>query len=263
MASTVPHLGELIFTLEAPPAWRTVDFISDLHLDAACPETVTLFEQYLSTSPAEAIIILGDLFEVWIGDDCLDEKNSFESQCADALRQCAQRRSLYFMHGNRDFLVGEKFAQATQVGMLSDPCVLRFSEQNWLLSHGDALCLADTDYQVFRKEVRSSTWQAAFQLKSLAERRTIARSIRATSESRKRSGQTYADVDAHLACEWLHLAQANTLIHGHTHLPAVHTLQSITGIYRRIVLSDWDGAATPARAQVLRLTSDGLTRINL
>jgi UDP-2,3-diacylglucosamine hydrolase len=259
MDSTVPHLGELV----APLAWRTVDFISDLHLEAANPQTVDVFKHYLSQTPADAIIILGDLFEVWVGDDCLNDPNSFESRCADALHSTAQQHAVYFMHGNRDFLVGQHFSKSTCVGLLNDPCVLKFADQNWLLSHGDAMCLADTDYMAFRNIIRTPQWRDDFLAKPLDVRREVARSIRTQSETRKQSASNFADVDNAMACAWLHAAQADTLIHGHTHKPAVHALRGLGCSHHRVVLSDWDTSANPARAQVLRLTADGLTRINL
>ena len=136
--------------------------------------------------------------------------------------------------------------------LLDDPTVLDFAGQLWLLSHGDALCLSDTDYLQFRTQVRSVQWQHEFLGKPLAERQAIARTLRTQSETRKRSGVTYADVDGAASCDWLHTAQASTLIHGHTHRPADHELA--TGL-RRIVLSDWDASATPPRTEVLRLSA--------
>ncbi|MBP7780036.1 MAG: UDP-2,3-diacylglucosamine diphosphatase [Burkholderiaceae bacterium] len=253
------HLGEL----KAPPSWRTIDFVSDLHLQATSTQTFSAFLHYLSHTLADAVVILGDLFEVWIGDDCLDDSNSFESECATALKAFTASRAIYFMHGNRDFLVGARFSNATHVGLLADPCVLTFAEQNWLLSHGDAMCLADTDYMAFRALVHSPQWQAEFLAKSLAERLGIANGIRKKSQTRKQSMLSWADIDSAMACEWLHLAHADTLIHGHTHRPAVHALYGAGCCHHRVVLSDWDASANPARVQVLRLTFDGLTRVNL
>jgi UDP-2,3-diacylglucosamine hydrolase len=134
--------------------------------------------------------------------------------------------------------------------------VLGLGDERWLLSHGDALCLDDTDYLRFRAQVRSDAWQQAFLSQALAQRQAIAHELRAQSESRKRSGAVYADVDAQAARDWLQTAQASTLIHGHTHRPADHDLGQ--GL-RRIVLSDWDAAAQPPRQEVLSLrrqTSD-------
>ncbi len=254
MSAAVPRFQELI----APARWRTVDFLSDLHLQASEPATAAAWQRYLQTTPADALCILGDLFEVWVGDDVLDESGSFEAQACGWLRTAAQRCAVYFLHGNRDFLVGTGFAAHTGATLLTDPTVLVFQGQRWLLSHGDALCLNDVDYQRFRAQVRTDAWQAAFLAQSLLERRTLARGIRSESEARKRSGQPYADVDTSAALAWLHAAQAHTLIHGHTHQPATHHLADGA---QRVVLSDWDLAAPTPRGDVLRLTPQGLERV--
>jgi UDP-2,3-diacylglucosamine hydrolase len=203
------------------------------------------------------VFILGDLFEVWVGDDAVtpDPAACFEARCAQVLHAASQRLALFFLHGNRDFLLGPAFAQACGMTLLDDPTPLDFAGQRWLLSHGDALCLDDTDYQLFRTQVRSAPWQQAFLAKPLAERQAMAQAIRTQSENRKRSGMPYADVDSAAACDWLATAQASTLIHGHTHRPADHALPSgSTQARRRLVLSDWDAMATPVRAEVLRLS---------
>ncbi len=240
--------------LIAPPHWRAVDFISDLHLQASEPETFKAWANYLQTTQANALFILGDLFEVWVGDDVAAPNASapdgFEQQCASLLHHATQRLDIFFMHGNRDFLVGQDFMSQCGVSLLADPTVLCFGEQRWLLSHGDALCLADTDYQQFRKMVRGETWQADFLSKPLKERQTIARGLRAQSEARKKLGLPFVDVDSEMATQWLRDARSNTLIHGHTHQPADHEMGQ--GL-QRIVLSDWDASAKPPRAQVLQL----------
>jgi UDP-2,3-diacylglucosamine hydrolase len=161
------------------------------------------------------------------------------------------------MHGNRDFLVGQRMMNLSRSTLLQDPTVLHFANQRFLLSHGDALCLADTEYLQFRQQVRSSAWQTQFLAKPLAERQNIARGLRTQSEARKQSGQTYADVDTNAAKQWLTAADVDTLIHGHTHRPGQHDLGDRQ---RRVVLSDWDAAAKPPRAEVLRLTQSGLQR---
>lgn len=242
--------------LQAPVRWRHVDLISDLHLQCSEPATFMAWKNYMLTTRADAVFILGDLFEVWIGDDAVTPNASacFESSCAQVLYAASQRLNLFFLHGNRDFLLGPAFAQACGMTLLVDPTALDFAGQRWLLSHGDALCLADADYQPFRTLVRSGSWQRDFLAKPLAERQTLARAIRTQSENRKRSGTPYADVDSDAACSWLQAAQADILIHGHTHQPGEHDL-SLGGVHmRRLVLSDWDGAASPPRAQVLRLS---------
>ena len=254
MTPTVPRFEELA----APSHWRTVDFISDLHLQATEPATVAAWQSYLQTTPADALFILGDLFEVWVGDDALQEPGSFEAQACAALQQAAQRLPVFFMHGNRDFLAGDAFLHHCGINGLQDPTVLSFSGQRSVLSHGDLLCLDDVDYQRFRVQARSAEWQERFLAQPLAQRRAQARGIRQESEARKQSGAPYADVDTPAAIAWLHTAQATTLIHGHTHRPAEHTLAP--GL-RRVVLSDWDAAAHPPRADVLRLTAAGLERI--
>ncbi|MDQ3060857.1 MAG: UDP-2,3-diacylglucosamine diphosphatase [Pseudomonadota bacterium] len=260
--STVPPMAELM----APPAWRTVDFISDLHLSAGEPATFAAWQQYLQTTPADAVFMLGDLFEVWIGDDVLDSgalapgSTSFEHRCAQTLRQAAERLDLFFMHGNRDFLVGQRFMDRCRATLLADPTVLTFAGQRWLLSHGDALCLDDVDYLKFRQQVRSPVWQSAFLAKPLAQRQAIARHMREQSQAHQQGGQDYADVDRAAARQWLQAAGAATLIHGHTHKPAAHDLGD--GL-SRLVLSDWDAQAPTPRADALRLSAAGLQRIAL
>ena len=238
---------------------KSVDFISDLHLQVSEPATFNAWQRYMQTTPADAVFILGDLFEVWVGDDVLQERG-FEHQCAQVIEQIAARVPTFFMHGNRDFLVASGLMTACNTTLLSDPAVLTFNNQRWLLSHGDALCLDDTAYMAFRQQVRSVGWQQAFLAKPLAERQAIARGLRQQSEARKKSGVEYADVCAQAARQLLLEADARTLIHGHTHQPATHDLGN--GL-QRVVLSDWDAAATPPRAEVLRLSVDGLQRIPL
>ena len=245
--------------LTAEPDWQAVDFISDLHLQASEPATFIAWHQYMKTSPADAIFILGDLFEVWVGDDVV-QGEGFEHQCATIIRQTAQRAPVFFMHGNRDFLAGSALMAACNATWMADPTVLIFQGQRWLLSHADALCTADVDYLKFRQQVRSPVWQKNFLTKPLAERQTIARGLRQQSEALKVSNANFADVDAPAARDWLQLANARTLIHGHTHKPATHDLGN--GL-QRVVLSDWDADAMPARAQVMRLANGRLQRMNL
>ncbi len=260
MAQAVPQTAELI----APPSWRTVDFISDLHLHASEPATFAAWQRYMQGTPADAVFILGDLFEVWVGDDAVSPTGvKFEDRCAQVLGQTAGRLSVFFMHGNRDFLVGPGLTALCNTALLADPTVLVFEEQRWLLSHGDALCIGDVDYMAFRQQVRSLEWQRDFLAKPLPERQVIARGLRAQSEARKQTGAEYADVDTATARAWLLAADAPTLIHGHTHKPARHDLND--GL-TRVVLSDWHIAADPfdaPRADVLRLSADGLRRIDL
>jgi UDP-2,3-diacylglucosamine hydrolase len=250
----LPEFAEL----QAPAAWRTADFISDLHLQVSEPATFEAWRRYMAATLADAVFILGDLFEVWVGDDAAGEPG-FAADCAAVLHAAAGRRPVFFMHGNRDFLVGAGFLKACRTTLLPDPTVLGFAGGRWLLTHGDALCLADVDYMRFREQVRAPGWQQAFLARPLAQRQAIAREIRDESESRKRSGLGYADVDSDAAQAWLEAADAHTLIHGHTHQPADHAL----GTRLRTVLSDWDATATPPRLEALRITAGGLQRVPL
>ena len=283
MAPAVPQIAEL----QAPPHWRTVDFISDLHLQASEPATFAVWRHYMESTPADAVFILGDLFDVWVGDDVVSTDGSllatpdptsaagsFEASCARVLGQTAARLALYFMHGNRDFLLGQPAPEGREASesllnlchttRLDDPTLLVFEGQRWLLSHGDALCTDDVDYMRFRQQVRSPAWQQTFLAKPLPERQAIARNLRQQSrqqhEQRKKSGAAFIDVDPRAAREWLAAARASTLIHGHTHRPAVHQLGK--GL-QRVVLSDWDAAAPSPRAEVMRLSAAGLRRTAL
>ncbi|MDD2609671.1 MAG: UDP-2,3-diacylglucosamine diphosphatase [Giesbergeria sp.] len=256
MLATVPRFEEFA----APSHWRTVDFISDLHLHLGDAATVATWQRYLHSTPADAVFMLGDLFEVWVGDDALAEVGSFEAECASVLHAVAQQRALFFLPGNRDFLFGQRAAQHCGLHLLSDPCVLQWRQQRYLLSHGDALCVDDVDYQRFRLVARSAAWRDAFLAQPLAQRRTHARQMRQASEARKQPATFYPDVDAPSAIAWLQAAGASSLIHGHTHRPAEHTLAPHLS---RTVLSDWDLLAQPPRAEVLRLDGHGLQRIAL
>jgi len=227
-----------------------VDFLSDVHLDASQAATFNAWAHHLNTIPADALFILGDLFEVWIGDDTQDP---FHLQCMEVLRVTVKRMPVFFMCGNRDFLVGSQWLQHTGLHGLQDPTVLELAEQKILLSHGDALCIDDTDYMVFRQQVRSSAWQEAFLAKPLFERQQIAKDLRAQSKARQQTQTDYADVDANTARAWLNDNDCKLLIHGHTHRPAKHDLSN--GL-SRMVLSDWEADATPPRLEVLRWTED-------
>jgi UDP-2,3-diacylglucosamine hydrolase len=262
-------MGERTDELVAPSDWRTIDFISDLHLHAGEPATRDLWRAYLERTPApDALFILGDLFEVWVGDDVLDHtdtpERAFVHDCVVALHRFARHKPVFFMAGNRDFLLGERALAASGMRELNDPTMLAFAGQRWLLSHGDAMCLADTDYLAFRALVRGEAWQSAFLSKPLPEREAIARDLRARSEARKKDlghdPGLWADVDIDAARAALRNANAGTLIHGHTHRPATHSLGD--GL-QRIVLSDWDARARPPRAEALRLTAGGAHRVSL
>ena len=241
-----------------PAAWQAIDFISDLHLSPALPRTYDAFARHLlQNTGADAVFLLGDIFEVWIGDDAMSQP--FEGHCADLLADAASRRPLAFMAGNRDFLLGGAMLAATGLGGLPDPTVLDACGQRVLLTHGDALCLADTDYQAFRRNVRSLHWQTEFLSRPLAERARIAADIRSQSQERRAGAMAEGDIDRAEAVRWMHAMGTPEMVHGHTHRPGSEVLAPG---YKRHVLSDWDldDAAHP-RAEVLRLTRGGFQRI--
>ena len=230
-------------------AWQHLTFISDLHLQASQQTTFQVWRHAMHSLQTDALFILGDLFEVWVGDDILEApEGDFERQCCAVLRQMADRCPVYWMVGNRDFLWGVKAAQESGMQTLQDPCVVQTMQGRWLLSHGDALCIADTAYQAFRQQVRASQWQSDFLSKPLAQRLQIARELRAQSEALKQTQKVWIDVDNAAAMASLLQYEASMLIHGHTHQPALHTLSAD---HQRLVLSDWDASATPARAEWL------------
>ena len=257
------ELAAPVFT--APAHWRSIDFISDLHLAEDTPNAVQAWADYLNRTPADAVFILGDLFEVWVGDDARHE--GFEAMCTEVLARASAVRTLGFMAGNRDFLLGAEMLDACGVLRLHDPTVLCAFGQRVLLTHGDAWCVGDVAYQQFRHQVRDPAWQAMVLAKPLPERRLFARHLRSESERRlaAHSGAWF-DVETSTALESMQAAQTPTLIHGHTHRPGSNALAP--GFVRH-VLSDWELDPTPdqpaprsaARAEVLRWQGGEFTRL--
>jgi UDP-2,3-diacylglucosamine hydrolase len=228
--------------LTADPKGRAgrVLFASDLHLDEARPAIVAQFERFLDeTAPgAEALYILGDLFEYWVGDDGLEL--AFNARVARHLRQAASRLPVHFMHGNRDFLVARRFAEATGVRLIEDPTVVDLYGTRTLLLHGDTLCTGDAQYQAFRRQVRDPAWQEAALARPIPERLAIAQAMREKSEGAKQ-GKAMAIMD--VAPEAVERAFGDSgctlMIHGHTHRPGRH-VHVVDGIERvRWVLADW------------------------
>lgn len=237
--------------LHAPPHWKSVDLISDLHLQAEDATTVHAWQAYLRRTSADAVFMLGDIFEVWVGDDSTDISGSFEAACQHTLRQAAQHTAIHLMHGNRDFLMGPAFAASCNAVLLDDPTILIFGNERTLLTHGDALCLDDRPYQQFRITVRSAEWQNDFLGKPLTKRQAIAKDLRQqSSQAQAERTGPYIDVDPAATLAWMQTHKANRIIHGHTHQPADHPMPE--GKIRS-VLTDWDLSSTPIRAEVLRL----------
>ncbi|ALK96731.1 UDP-2,3-diacylglucosamine hydrolase [Massilia sp. WF1] len=246
------------------PARTLALFISDLHLQESHPQTAEAFFRFLAehASHAEALYLLGDIFEYWAGDDDLD--TPFHQRIVSALRALADAGvAVYWMAGNRDFLVGQDFARAAGLTLLADPHVVRVKGQAIALAHGDAQCTGDLNYMAFRAQVREPGWQQQFLGMPLAQRKAIIAGLR--EGSRKAQGEKTCEImdvtgDAVNA---LHEAtQADVIIHGHTHRPALHQ-DPATG-RRRYVLPDWELDAEPARGGWIAIDADGaITRHGL
>ncbi len=216
-------------------------FISDLHLTSARPGANARFFRFLlDTAPrAEALCILGDFFEAWVGDDDLDDP--LHGRIAMALRELTLGGTrLHVMHGNRDFLLGETFCRATGASLLAEPHVVDLYGTPTLLLHGDALCTDDLDYQQFRRMVREPAWQAAFLARPLAERHALARELRAKSEQVKGGKRPeIMDANAEAVLDAFRRHGVGRMIHGHTHRPARHAHDVDGRPSERWVLPDW------------------------
>jgi len=236
---------------------RRTLFISDLHLDESRPAIVAQFERFLAeiAPGADALYILGDLFEYWVGDDGL--ALPFFGRAAAALRGAATRLPVHFMHGNRDFMVASGFSRATGIEILDDPTIVDLYGTRTLLMHGDTLCTDDAPYQAFRAQVRNPAWQQAALTRPLPERLALAQGMRERSEGAKQ-GKAMDIMDvAPLAVEQA-FAQSGcpVMIHGHTHRPGRH-VHLVNGQERiRWVLPDWY-----ERGGYLEASPDGIRAI--
>lgn len=214
-------------------------FIADLHLSGERPAIVALFLRFLKerARDAEALYILGDLFEVWLGDDAVQDGHRPVLQ---GLKELTERIPAYVLHGNRDFLLGAGFGEQTGCQLLPDPWVINLYGTLTLLSHGDALCTDDGDYQAFRRQVRDPKWQAAFLAQPPERRAALARQAREESQRQNQiKTAEIMDANAQAVDALLHTHCVNQLIHGHTHRPGVHEWTTRETPARRIVLGDW------------------------
>lgn len=218
----------------------TTLFISDLHLQASRPQIAEQFLAFLAdeAARADALYILGDLFESWIGDD---DPDSHHAEIKTALRRVADTDvPVWFMHGNRDFLIGEQFAAETGIRLLPDPWKVELYGEQVLLSHGDALCTDDLKYQEVRRMTRDPKWQAMMLSRSLAERQAVAQQAREDSAAHGAAiDQEISDVNQDAVEKLLRDHDVLTLLHGHTHRPAVHNFVLDDLPATRIVLGDW------------------------
>ncbi|HEX7029203.1 MAG TPA: UDP-2,3-diacylglucosamine diphosphatase [Gammaproteobacteria bacterium] len=234
-------------------------FISDLHLDAARPHATELFLAFLreNTNDTDALYILGDLFEAWLGDD---DPDPHHARVQDAMRALTDTGVAgFFMHGNRDFLVGERFAARTGFTLLDDPAVIDLFGQRTLLMHGDTLCTDDVNYQKVRTMFRDPDWQREFLAQPLEARQAFANSARAESKAAQ-AGLAMDIMDVNrdaVDAAFLEHGLAR-LIHGHTHRPGVQTYLLEGKPRQRIVLGDWY-----EQGSVLTATPDGLSLMAL
>ena len=220
-------------------------FASDLHLDSEAPWAIDAFLAFLDgpARSAEALYLLGDLFEVWVGDDDDNADNARAS--AGLARLTASGVAVYALHGNRDFLLGAEFASRTGVKLLPDPVMCDLYGVPTLLSHGDVFCTEDPDYQALRSIVRKPGWQRRFLSLPLSARRTLASAARAGSKAHtQRTIPTIMDVNPEVVTRAMRATGARRLIHGHTHRPAVHPFMVDNVSAERVVLAPWYEAAS-------------------
>ena len=244
------------------PARALALFISDLHLQALYPRTCSAFFAFLRerAMAAERLYLLGDIFEYWAGDD--DLASLFHQDIVNAIRAVSDSGvQVFWMAGNRDFLVGAAFAEAAGLTLLAEPHVLELAGQRVALVHGDAECTDDLKYMAFRAQVRDPAWQAQFLALPLAQRKSIIDGMREGSKA-AHTTKSYELMDvAPAAVAALHARTgADILIHGHTHRPALHQHDG----KRRYVLPDWEAEASPPRGGWIAIDSRGtITRHDL
>lgn len=218
----------------------TTLFISDLHLDPERPGITRLFQEFLvgEARRAEALYVLGDLFEAWVGDD---DDSPLAAEAARGLSALSESGvPVYLMHGNRDFLIGADYAARCGAALLPDPTVIDLHGEPTLLMHGDTLCTDDLDYQRWREQAHSEAWQREFLSKPLSERRAFAAEARRLSrEHQAGAAQAIMDVNPDTVVRAMETHGVRRLIHGHTHRPAVHSLSLEGEPAERIVLGDW------------------------
>lgn len=237
-------------------------FIADLHLSESRPDISTCFLRFLESDAvdAEKLYILGDLFEAWVGDD---DDSPFLKTIADALTTLSQTGTkIYYIHGNRDFLIGKRYAKQACMKLLPEVDTIDLYGRHVVIMHGDTLCTRDVDYQVFRKKSRSWWWQAAIKSLPLFVRKKIAANYRKKSASAtSMKSQDIMDVTQSEVIECLQKYQSQLLIHGHTHRPAIHEVSANGEPAQRIVLGDWyeQGAWLKVSVDSIELLNHPLT----
>jgi len=216
-------------------------FISDCHLDANRPEVTATLLDFLQKRAATAryLFILGDLFEVWLGDD---DPAAEHQQVIALLQQLGRYTKIFFIAGNRDFLLGKAFAERTSITLLDEPHLLQLDKSRVVLVHGDTLCTDDHDYQAFRAMVRTPEWQSTFLAKPLLERQQLAAQMRSDSiDAMAKKSTQIMDVNPAAVQDCFRDNEVDVIIHGHTHRPAIHNYDSNLC---RVVLGDWHQQAS-------------------
>jgi len=237
-------------------------FVSDVHLQETMPRTTQAFIDFLRLHAihSHSVYLLGDLFEAWPGDD--DLGSPYNRVIVDALRRLHDAGvALFWIAGNRDFLVGPDFAAATGAILLPDPSLITIGERGIILTHGDAQCTDDADYMAFRQTVRQSAWQQQFLGMPLQERKAVAARLRSGSkEAQRMKSSMIMDVNAAAIDALFEQERAATLIHGHTHRPACHRGESNGRERVRLVLPDWDCEGSTARGGWIAADAAGMLR---
>ena len=218
----------------------TTAFISDLHISESHPEIGEQFVDFLANRALnyKMLYILGDLFEYWLGDDDI---NPYLNKIKKALRDYTRSEiPTYFIHGNRDFLIGERFSAETGIKILSDPTIIQLNNQDALISHGDLFCTDDISYQATRKLTRDPEWQNMMLNKSIEDRKFFAFEARMKSKNHMKDlADNITDVNQTEIANTFKEFNLKTIIHGHTHRPAIHNLNIQNTDHQRIVLGDW------------------------
>jgi UDP-2,3-diacylglucosamine hydrolase len=246
---------------KAQPATAAL-FVSDLHLQAAMPRTTEAFFKFLQTEATKTwqLYLLGDIFEAWAGDD--DVSDAYNSLVVDELKKISARGvAVFWIAGNRDFLVGEQFAKTCNITLLPDPFVTTIADRSLVLTHGDAYCTDDAAYMQFRAQVRNTEWQKNFLALPLMQRKAIIENLRAGSRAAQREkSYEIMDVNHDAIADLFEQTASTTMIHGHTHRPARHDYQEDGKARIRYVLSDWDLDGAAPRGDWLALDVNGVIR---
>lgn len=254
-----PKTGD---TGSRPQSAAAAVFVSDVHLHSALPRTTDAFLQFLDRHALESrqLYLLGDLFEYWAGDD--DMSSPYVSGIVSALRRVSDAGvEVFWIAGNRDFLVGSGFAAATGARLLEDPAVVSIAGHRIALAHGDAQCTGDVSYMAFRAQVRDPAWQRQFLAQPLAQRKAIIEGLRAGSRAaQQEKSVAIMDVSEDAIAGLFDMTGASILIHGHTHRPRLHEYPQDGRMRRRFVLPDWDCDADQPRGGWIAVDTSGNIR---